>query len=281
MAQSTQIGVEGLGPGQHATSSLGSCPREVRTLLTCHLLLDLDIANSLPCLASQLDRLGLAPSDLLQALQTYSADRDALLARLIRKHRIVAQGQQSPRDIAKALPNSILFGSSYSAWAAKFHAAIGDTSHREALFLQLEDKARLLWAAVESRAGPRFRATVGAAPGKKQKAASVHVFMKVLNELEACILHTAAHFLSLAGWTVHSMQQDGILVRPPASLRPVPGARPGRELVTAAESALDSIARQVMASVAQPAPTGLGMDVALVVKGLFGLDPEPILRSFD
>ena len=62
---------------------------------------------------------------------------------------------------------------------------------------------------------------------------------------------------------------------------PVPGARPGRELVTAAESALDSIARQVMASVAQPEPTGLGMDVALVAKGLFGLDPEPILRSFD
>ena len=38
---------------------------------------------------------------------------------------------------------------------------------------------------------------------------------------------------------------------------------------------------EVMASVARPAPTGLGMDVALVVKGLSGLDPEPILRSFD
>ena len=74
---------------------------------------------------------------------------------------LVAQGQQSPRDIAKALPNSILFGSSYSAWARKYHAAIGVTSHREGVFEQLEDHARSLWAAVESRTGAWFRAARG------------------------------------------------------------------------------------------------------------------------
>eukprot|EP00964_Phaeocystis_antarctica_P165119 scaffold144529_cov105-Phaeocystis_antarctica.AAC.1 len=77
------------------------------------------------------------------------------------------------------------------------------------------------------------------------------------------------------------MQQDGLLVRPPTQFRPEQGTRPGRELVTAAETALDSIARQVKASIAQPAPEGLGIDVTLVVKELYGIDPEPTLRSFD
>ena len=78
------------------------------------------------------------------------------------------------------------------------------------------------------------------------------------------------------------MQQDGLLVRPPPHLRPeVEGTRPGRELVSAAESALRAIASQVTTSVAQPAPRGLGIDVTLVVKELYGLDPESILRNFD
>ena len=110
----------------------------------------------------------------------------------------------------------------------------------------------------------------------------------ILHEIESCILHTASHFLSNAGWTVHSMQQDsdasvplGLLVRPPAQLRPEQGDRPGRELVVAAEAALNAIARQTSASVAQPPPQGLGLDVTLAVRELYGLDPETILRSFD
>ena len=78
------------------------------------------------------------------------------------------------------------------------------------------------------------------------------------------------------------MQQDGLLVSPPTHLLPkLEGTRPGRELVTAAESALNAIAAQVSTSVAQPAPRGLGIDVTLVVKELYGLDPESILRNFD
>ena len=58
-------------------------------------------------------------------------------------------------------------------------------------------------------------------------------------------------------------------------------ARPGFEspcdqLIVAA---LRDIARQASMSVAQPAPWGLGRDVTLVVKELYGLDPEPIMRS--
>ena len=284
VAQHTQLGVEALGPGQHASASLGSCPREVRTLLTCHILLDLDIANALPCIASQLDILGLAPTPLLEAVHAYSANRDAYLTHLIEVHKIVALGQQTPRDIAKALPNSILFGSSYSVWTKTYAAAIGDGSHREETFVRLEEEVGPLWEAVEKSAGEKVLAAgreAQGAPRKKGKSGAVHVFTKALNEIESCILHTAAHFLSRAGWTVHSMQQDGLLVRPPTQFRPEQGTRPGRELVTAAETALDSIARQVKASIAQPAPEGLGIDVTLVVKELYGIDPEPTLRSFD
>jgi len=264
VAQPTRLrDVESLGPGQHASATLGGCPREVRTLLTCHLLLDLDIANALPCIASQLDRLGLAPSLHLEALHAYSQNRDSCLARLIEGHKIVPLGQKTPREIAKALANSVLFGSTYKAWAEQHAAAIGNAGHREAVFVRLEDQVRPLWAAVESNAQGVAAAAAARveAPGKKRKKGSgaVHVFTKVLNEVESCILHTATHFLNQAGWTVHSMQQDGLLVRPPPHLRPeVEGTRPGRELVSAAESALRAIASQVTTSVAQPLAQAYG-----------------------
>jgi hypothetical protein len=282
-AQHTQMAVEAIGPGMHPTASLQGCPREVRTLLTCHLLLDLDIANSQPCIASQLDRLSLAPSQLLEALQIYSLDRDACLARLMTAHEIGTLGQQTPRDIAKALVNSILIGGSYSAWIDKYAATLGNTDHREGIFVRLQDQVGPLWAAVERRAGRIVRAMEVEGPSKSKhaKPSPAYIFSKVISEVESCILHTASHYLSHAGWTVHSMQQGGLLVRPPAPLRPAQGDRPGRELVIAAEAALSAIARQTSESVARSPPQGLGIDVTLAVKGLYGLDPETTLRSFD
>ena len=290
IAQHTQIEVEAIGPGLHPTASLGRCPREVRTLLTCPLLLDLSIANALPCIASQLDRLGLVPSKLLGALHTYSQDRDACLTCLIAAHQIGPLDQQTPSDIAEALANSVLLGASYDTWTAKYAAALGNTNHREGVLVRLQHDIRHIWAAVEGSAGGAVRAVEeeGSDRRKKAKPGKAHVFSKVLHEVESCILHTASHFLSNAGWTVHSMQQDSdasvplsLLVRPPARLRPEQGDRPGRELVIAAEAALSAIARQTSESVAQPPPQGLGLDVTLAVKKLYGLDPETILRSFD
>ena len=283
VAQHAQMAVEAIGPGMHPTASLQGCPREVRTLLTCHLLLDLDIANSQPCIASQLDRLGLAPSRLLEALQTYSLDRDACLARLMTAHEIGTLGQQTPRDIAKALANSVLFGASYSTWIDKYAAALGNTDHREGILVRLQDQVGPLWAAVERQAGRIVRAmeVEGPSRSKHAKPSPACIFSKVLHEVESCILHTASHYLCHAGWTVHSMQQGGLLVRPPAPLRPAQGDRPGRELVIAAEAALSAIARQTSESVARSPPQGLGIDVTLAVKGLYGLNPETTLRSFD
>ena len=79
------------------------------------------------------------------------------------------------------------------------------------------------------------------------------------------------------------MQQDGILVRPPASLRPEQGNRPrvGSYSGCAAEAALRAIAKQTMDSISKPPPLGLGLDITLTVKELYGIDPETILRSFD
>ena len=283
IAQHTQIVVEAIGPGLHPTASLGGCPREVRTLLTCPLLLNLDIANTLPSIASQLDKLGLVPSKFLGALHTYSQDRDACLARLIAAHEIGHLHQQTPRDIAKDLANSALIGTSYDTWAAKYAAALGNTSHREEIVVRLQGNIGHIWAAVESSAGGAVRAVEeeGSSSRKKARPSKALVLSKVLHEIESCILHTASHFLRNAGWTVHSMPHGGLLVRPPAPLRPEQGDRPGRELVIAAEAALSAIARQTSESVAQPPPQGLGLDVTLAVRELYGLDPETILRSFD
>ena len=157
IAQQTQIAVEAIGPGLHPTASLGGCPREVRTLLTCPLLLNLDIANTLPCIASQLDKLGLVPSKFLGALHTYSQGRDAYLTRLIAAHEIGPLDQQTPRDIAKDLANSALIGSSYDTWAAKYAAALGNTNHREGIVVRLQASLGHVWAAVESSAGGAVR----------------------------------------------------------------------------------------------------------------------------
>ena len=211
------------------------------------------------------------------------------MTRLIAAHEIGPLDQQTPRDIAEALANSALFGASYDTWIAKYAEALGNTSHREGVLVRLQHDIRHIWAAVEGSAGGAVRAVEeeGSDRRKKAKPSKVHVFSKVLHEIESCILHTASHFLRNAGWTVHSMRQDNasvplsLLVRPPAPLRPEQGDRPGRELVIAAEAALSAIARQTSESVAQPPPQGLGLDVTLAVKQLYGLDPETILRSFD
>ena len=284
IAQHTKITVAALGPGAHATASLGGCPREVRTLLTCHLMLDMDIANALPSIASQLDRLGLARSQHLEALHAYSQNRDACLNRIIERHGILPLDHESPRDIAKRLANSILFGANYNSWVKKYTTALDNTTYRDATLVRLQDQIRAIWAEVERTAGAKVQSVIRDAPGKhqkRQKQNPAYVFSKVLNEIEACVLHTASHFLHHEGWTVHSMQQDGILVRPPASLRPEQGDRPGRELVAAAEAALRAIAKQTMDSISKPPPLGLGLDITLTVKELYGIDPETILRSFD
>ena len=285
-AQHTKITVAALGLGTHATASLGGCPREIRTLLTCHLMLDMDIANALPSIASQLDRLGLARSQHLEALNAYSQDRDACLNRIIAKHGIRPQDNESPRDIAKRLANSILFGANYNSWVKKYTTALDNTTHRDATLVRLQDQIRTLWAEVERTAGAKVQSVIRDAPGEhqkrhKQSASPAYVFTKVLNEIEAYVLHTASHFLHHAGWTVHSMQQDGILVRPPASLRPEQGNRPGRELVAAAEAALRTIVKQTTDTISKPPPLGLGLDITLTVKELYGIDPETILSSFD
>ena len=282
-AQHTKISVEALGSEWHATASLGGCPREIRTLLTCHLMLDMDIANSLPSIASQLDRLGLARSQHLEALHAYSQDRDACLDRIIAKHDIHSLDHETPRDIAKRLANSILFGANYDSWVMNYTAALGNTKYREATLVRLQDQIRTVWADVERSAGEKVRSVIRDAPGrqKKQKTSPAYVFTKVLNEIEACILHTASHFLHHAGWTIHSMQQDGLLVRPPDSLRPEQGNRPGRELVVAAEAALRAIAKQTTNSISEPPPLGLGLDITFTIKELYGTDPETILCSFD
>ena len=79
----------------------------------------------------------------------------------------------------------------------------------------------------------------------------------------------------------HSYLQDGLLVRPPPHLQPSPGDGPTAEMAEAAQDALEAIALRSTRALCQPSPTGLGIEVALSVKGLYGVDPTPTLARFD
>ena len=86
------------------TISLQGCPREVRLLLAGELYYDVDLVNSLPTVAAQLDALRMASAANLTAIAEYVADRQTTFDDLIGRHLIVgvpALGIEA-RDVAKA-----------------------------------------------------------------------------------------------------------------------------------------------------------------------------------
>ena len=74
--------------GQWRPATLQGCPREVRLVLASAFCHDVDLINSLPTVASQLDRLGLCPSEYLVELKDYVANRQAWFDMIIDGHAI-------------------------------------------------------------------------------------------------------------------------------------------------------------------------------------------------
>ena len=129
-----------------------------------------------------------------------------------------------------------------------------------------------------------MRADSGAQPSAKQAKADKQpktVFAKVTQEIEACVLALTIPHLESRGWTVHSLQQDGLLVAPPPILRPSEGCSPSEQQVAAAKAALLELAQEAEETIRAPPPTGLGLTIRWDVKDLFGVDASAVLAEFD
>ena len=103
------------------SATLQGCPKEIRKLLACGFCHDLDFINSLPTVATQLDKLGLCDSALLSGLKDYVQNRQSWFDEIIAVHEISdVPGLSEARDVAKALPLRLLNGGTYRAWVEEF-----------------------------------------------------------------------------------------------------------------------------------------------------------------
>ena len=82
--------------GEWRSATLQGCPREVRLLLASPFCHDIDFINSLPTVASQLDRLGWCPARHLARLRDYCENRQAWFDAIIDFHSIGQGGNQLP-----------------------------------------------------------------------------------------------------------------------------------------------------------------------------------------
>ena len=91
----------------------------MRTLLASPFCKDLDFVNSLPVVASQLDRLGLCSASSLAALRDYCANRGGWFDAIATHHSIppVTTSGMSRRAAAKALPIRLIHCGGYARWA--------------------------------------------------------------------------------------------------------------------------------------------------------------------
>ena len=224
--------------GQWRSATLQGCPREVRLVLASAFCHDVDLINSLPTVASQLDRLGLCPSEYLVELKDYVANRQAWFDMIIDGHAIpVTTGLNTEaKDVAKALPIRPLHGGTYAGWVREFGVAscgvdVGrpglpkvarlawELRHArravvEALQCEGEEWVRVALAAAEAKeaAGRPLASLPQWRREQVWEKARSSVFALVLQDKEDECLMVALRSLEADGWLVHSLQQDGLLV---------------------------------------------------------------------
>ena len=218
--------------------TLQGCPREVRLILASAFCHDVDLINSLPTVASQLDRLGLCPSEYLVELKDYVAHRQAWFDMITLGHAIPAVTglNTEAKDVAKALPIRLLHGGTYAGWVREFGVApcgvdVGQPGLPKVARLAKE----LRWArhavieALQCEGEEWVRPALTAAEAKEAAGRSLaslpqwqreqvwekaraSVFAIVLQDTEDECLMVALRSLEADGWLVHSLQQDGLLV---------------------------------------------------------------------
>ena len=224
--------------GDWRSATLQGCPREVRLLLASPICHDIDFVNSLPKVASQLDRLGLCDAAHLVQLKHYVEDRQAWFDQIIDCHKIPSpyDANTTAKDVAKALPIRLLHGGTYLAWVRDFGLEPRGVESGTGGYWRIWRLARELKAAradtvaTVATARPEWvRQALGRAEEKKAKgrplallprwecerircAAEASVFATIVQDKEDECLMTALCSLATDGWRTHSLQQDGLLV---------------------------------------------------------------------
>lgn len=188
--------------------------REARRFLARRIYHDIDMKNAFPSICRQLAaKLGIE----VKTLDEYSSDRrEAILADVMAHHQV------DDRDDAKALFLSLLHGGSIAGWVRNVQAAV-DTPHEFAQRYQA-DTRRLVDCVLSQREGlpqriAQHRDTIAEAKRKKTTAANGGLpeidrtlFANIIQSYEDRILRSVVDSLIRGGWTVGSLQFDGVYV---------------------------------------------------------------------
>jgi hypothetical protein len=144
-----ESGGGGAGQGKWRSVSLQGCPREVRLLLAGPYYYDVDMVNSLPNVARQLEGLGMVSAPNLLALRALCGGRDAVLGGIEAHNGLTGSPAlgETARDVAKGLPIRLLHGGSRAAWLAAH--GLREEYPRFPLMAQLE--APPAWACPSGR----------------------------------------------------------------------------------------------------------------------------------
>ena len=188
--------------------------REARRFLARRAYHDIDMKNAFPSICRQLAaKLGIE----VKALDEYSSDRrEAILADVMTHHQV------DDRDDAKALFLSLLHGGSIAGWVRNVHAGV-ETPHEFAQRYQ-EDTRRLVDCVLAQKSGlarriAQHRDTIAEAKRKKTTASNGGLpeidrtlFANIIQSHEDRILRSVVDSLIRGGWTVGSLQFDGVYV---------------------------------------------------------------------
>ena len=279
------------------STSLQGCPKEVRLLLAGGLYYDVDMVNSLPNVARQLDELGWVPPSCLEALKELCSDRTTWLQGIVEYHGLTGTPELgvTPRDVAKELPIRLLHGGSYAAWLKKHSLAERTWGRIERLEKQLRICRQKVYetalrhpdfggawvAEVTERVRKEKAGKRGGGGGSRDTwlhdSVVTGVFARVIQSLEDRCLDCARRSLERDGWPTRSWQQDGLLVEDGSARRLT---RSGRRLSGGGEALpidrLKAAARQAEAAIRSEEK----MEIAFLVKDFFEEPIDGVLRRF-
>lgn len=200
--------------------ALQGAPREVRLVICSPVYYDVDMVNSFIRIAIAKARTyGMDPP--LKTLELYGSN-DALRETMLRQ--IMEHHQIYDRDIAKRLPLQLLHGGSYKGWLKDERPPVWEPLPWVNDFSN--DVSRLLVAMLErpdgiERAITQERPTI--VRDKKRKSYSLHggiaeadrtIFANIMQSYEDELLLIIIGAFQREGWTIGSLQFDGLYIEP-------------------------------------------------------------------
>lgn len=200
--------------------ALQGAPREVRRQLCKRIYYDIDMVNSFIRIAmAKAVAYGMDPP--LETLALYGSDdrvREEMLQQIMTHHQIYE------RDDAKRLPLQLLHGGSYSGWLKETRPPVWTPLPWVTAFSN--DVGRLLAAMLEQSGG--IEAAIAKEKGvivreKKRKPYNLSggipeadrtIFASIMQSYEDGLLAIVVDAFKCEGWTVGSLQFDGLYVEP-------------------------------------------------------------------